>query len=141
LLTGTAIVAVCLGLLRLGSVQANVGDGTSGREFLVELAISAVVVGLALYATAVPLAALFLRDFRRTTAWGAALLMAVFGTLVVYAAVRQNKSPADRWPALFDCGFGALTLILAYCGGLTLLRRSGWRLVWRKAGFTGKSAV
>jgi hypothetical protein len=140
LLTGTAIVAVCLGLLRLGSSHERSGDGTSGREFLVELAISAVVIALALCATAVPLAALFLRDFRRATAWGAALLMAVFGTLVVYAAGWQSTTPALRWQALFNCGFGALTLILAYGGGLTLLRRSGWRLVWRKAGF-GKPVV
>jgi hypothetical protein len=141
LLTGTAIVAVCLGLLRLGPVQNKTGDGTSGREFLVELAISAVLIWLTLSATAVPLAALFLREFRRSTAWLAALLVSAFCTLVVYAAVWQSTTPADRWQALFDCLFGVLTHILAYCGCLTLLRRRGWRLVWRKPAFISKSVV
>jgi hypothetical protein len=139
LLTGTAIVAVCLGLLRLGAVQEKGGEGTSGREFLIELAVSAVVVALALYATAVPLAALFLRDFRRDVAWAAALLMAAFCTLVVYVVVWRGATSADPGQVLFDSGVGALTLVFAYCGGLSLLHRCGWRLVWRKPGFTGKS--
>jgi len=141
LLTGTAVVAVCLGLLRLGLLVDLAVTEMSNRKVLVELSISAVVIALALYATAVPLAALFLRDFRRNVAWAAALLMVVVCTLVVDFAIGSGPTSLDRWQGLFDCAFGALILILAYCGGLTVLYRCGWRLVWRKPGFTGKSTV
>jgi hypothetical protein len=128
IMLATALIAISLALLQFSDRAFAASGSTAQRHLFTTLIVAAVSVLVSSLA-GVPMALLFLRRLSLVAAWGVSLAFAGLGSLLVYGVVDFFAPSPNPWQQ-----FGSMCLlvyvgVITYAVGLTLLRRSGWRLV------------
>jgi hypothetical protein len=130
LLLATAIIAASLALLQF-SDRVFAGEGNAAQAFLFNTLIGAAVCIAFSLLTAVPLTLLIFSRLSLPFIWGLALALAGACSVAIFA-VLYNMSPMPSPAQQFgQMCLTAYVYVIGYAGGLTVLRRSGWRLAGR----------